>query len=71
MVAKNSDGLVREVARQVKARAIHLPEGMKQRIMIDVRGQSYDGRLEDIIASKITSMTEGIISPKYIEFVRK
>ena len=68
MVAKNSDGLVREVARQVKARAIHLPEGMKQRIMIDVRGQSVNETLRVNLRQKLVEKCDGIISVKNIEF---
>lgn len=70
-VAKNSDGLVREVVRQVKARAIHLPEGMKQRVMIDVRGQSVSDSTKNSLAQKIFTKCDGIILMKNIRFIEK
>lgn len=71
MVAKNSDGLVREVARQVKARAIHLPEGMKQRIMIDVRGQSVNETLQLNLRQKLVEKSNSILHPNDIRFIEK
>ena len=67
-IAKNSDGLVREVVRQVKDRAIHLPQGMKQRVMIDVRGQSVSDATMDNIKQKIFDKCNGIVTRNDIKF---
>ena len=67
-IETNSDGLVREVVRQVKDRAIHLPQGMKQRVMIDVRGQNVSDAMKEALGQKIIQKCDGIISMKDISF---
>ena len=67
-IAKNSDGLIRTVVRQVKERAIHLPKGMQQRVMIDVRGQSVSDATMDNIKQKIFDKCNGIVTRNDIKF---
>ena len=67
----NISNLVRDVSRQIKQRNVHLPEGMKQYIKIDVRGQSVPPEIRVNITKKIVERCNGIISAKQIEFVRK
>lgn len=70
-IAKNSDGLVREIVRQVKSRAIHLPQGMKQFIKIDIRGQKITPEIERGLKQSIVSKTNGIIEFDSIDLIRK
>ena len=68
-IAKNSDGLIRTVVRQVKERAIHLPKGMQQRIMIDVRGQSVSDMIREQIKRKISVKSEEILPIDEVRFI--
>lgn len=56
---------------QVKALAIHLPEGMKQRIMIDVRGQSVNETLQLNLRQKLVEKSNSILHPNDIRFIEK
>jgi len=44
---------------------------MKQRVMIDVRGQSVNKEIEGTIVRKIMEKSEGILSLQDIAFIRK
>ena len=68
-IAKNSDGLIRTVVRQVKERAIHLPKGMKQNIMIDVRGQNVSDMMKKSLGQKIVQKCDGIVSMNDVKFL--
>ena len=59
------------MARQVKARAIHLHEGMKQFIKIDIRGQKITPEIERDLKQSIVSKTDGIIKFDSIDLFRK
>ncbi len=69
-IANNSAGLIRDVSQQAVARAQHLPPGMQQRIIIDIRGQTVSSAQEFAIRSAITQNTNGLIQPGQIQFMR-
>jgi filamentous hemagglutinin len=62
-IANNSYGLIRDVSRQAVERAQHLPPGMRQEIIIDVRGQTVSPAQEVAIRLGIQAAQ--------IQFMRK
>ena len=64
----NSDGLVQKVAEQAKQRAIELPEGTTQKVVIDVRGQQYSQAQLAQIARSIQQRSGGVVKVKDISF---
>uniref|UniRef100_UPI002018256E VENN motif pre-toxin domain-containing protein n=1 Tax=Cupriavidus sp. 2SB TaxID=2502199 RepID=UPI002018256E len=69
-VATNANGLINNVAKQAINRAVNLPAGMEQQIIIDVRGQTVSADQERALVRGIVSKSNGIISPESIEFKR-
>nr|CUV15129.1 protein of unknown function [Ralstonia solanacearum] len=69
-IANNSSGLIKNVADQAIQRQEHLPAGMEQQVVIDVRGQTVTAQQEDTIVKGIVSRSNGIIKPDAIEFRR-
>ncbi|WP_247664421.1 hemagglutinin repeat-containing protein [Ralstonia pseudosolanacearum] len=69
-IANNSSGLIKNVADQAIQRQEHLPAGMEQQVVIDVRGQAVTAQQEDMIVKGIVSRSNGIIKPDAIEFRR-
>jgi len=67
-IATNADGLVANVASQAIERADHLPEGMVQRIVIDIRSQDVTIEQKESIIERIVTRSNGIIRPDSIEF---
>ena len=65
----NANGLVNKVVKQVHERARHLPRGMQQNIMIDVRGQKVSSGQLDDIARRIIEKSNGLLRPEHIQFV--
>lgn len=53
---KNVRALLYEFKRQVAERALHMPEGTTQRIVLDVRGRHYPKELTDLIIKYIQSV---------------
>lgn len=66
----NTSGLVRNVARQAIERVKHLPEGMEQLIVIDIRGQTVTTQQEVAIRKAISDQSNGVIKPESIDFMR-
>ncbi|EMN5249845.1 hypothetical protein ACFO72_003801 [Enterobacter roggenkampii] len=69
-IATNQSGLINNVAKQAIERQKHLPEGMMQEIVIDVRGQVLSLVQEDAIIRGIVQKSNGIIKPTDIQFKR-
>jgi filamentous hemagglutinin len=67
-IAMNSSGLVNNVAKQAANRAVHLPHGMQQTVVIDVRGQVVDSIQRQAIVNAIAQKTNGIIPANAIRF---
>ena len=65
----NISNLVRDVSRQIKQRNVHLPEGMKQYIKIDVRGQGVDDQVKAIVRQKIVEKSNGLVRLSDIGFM--
>jgi len=56
--AQGRSNLVNNVSKQINERIKNLPEGTKQIIVIDVRGQNYTQDILDSIVSRIMSKTK-------------
>lgn len=69
-VARNSNGLIYKVSRQAIQRARHLPPGMEQNVVIDVRGQNVTSAQEEAIIEGIVNKSNGTISRSAILFKR-
>ena len=54
--------LVSNVLGQARERAIHLPAGTRQGLIIDIRGQTVDQRLLDAMVGRIARRSNGAIS---------
>lgn len=68
---KNQSGLISNVSDQIVKRSYNLPEGMEQRVVIDIRGQNVSFDQENYIIKKIVERTKGKITIDLIEFKRK
>jgi hypothetical protein len=66
---ENRSSMVSKIVKQAKKRAIHLPEGMKQKIIIDFRGSKASPAIKDQITKTIVEKSEGIIAAKDVRFV--
>ena len=53
---KSVRALLSELKRQVAERALHMPEGTTQRIVLDVRGRHYPKKLTDLVIKYIQSV---------------
>ncbi|MQL46483.1 hypothetical protein GEA64_00055 [Photorhabdus khanii] len=69
-IATNKNGLINNVVKQAIERQKNLPNGMKQRIVIDVRGQVVSAAQEDAIIREVVRKSDGIIKPTDIQFKR-
>jgi len=67
-IANNSRGLIRNVVKQAKKRALHLPDGMPQKVYIDVRGQAVTKKQKKFISSGIHNKSNEIIKENNIVF---
>ncbi|WP_212677072.1 VENN motif pre-toxin domain-containing protein [Pandoraea sp. PE-S2R-1] len=67
-IEKNRWGLISNVSKQAAQRQEHLPPGMEQHIVIDVRGQSITSSQEDSIIRAIVEKSNWVIGPTAIEF---
>lgn len=70
-ISTNSNGLINNVSKQAVERKEHLPAGMTQRVVIDIRGQTVSAAQEDTIIKGIVSKSNGAIKPTDIQFKRK
>jgi hypothetical protein len=68
---KNVSGLIRDVSKQAEKRVEHLPEGRKQKVVVDIRGQSVQSRAKEMLRNKVFEKTGGIIQPDDIKFLKK
>jgi filamentous hemagglutinin len=69
-IATNSESLVAIVSDQAIARAQHLPQGMSQRVVIDVRGQTVTPQQEARIVQDIVQRSRGTLAASDIFFFR-
>lgn len=67
-IANNSSGLISNVSKQAVARAEHLPKGMQQQLIIDIRGQTVTDKQKSAIISGVVAKTNGLISASAITF---
>lgn len=62
-VFNNKDDLIRNAAAaQAVERAEHLPAGMKQEVVVDVRGPAVDRATRDDIVKQIKSQSGGAVT---------
>ncbi|PIT44308.1 hypothetical protein BHC46_10290 [Snodgrassella alvi] len=69
-IGKYADNLINNISKQVIDRSKHLPNGMQQQIVIDVRGQHLTPALELKIRQEIVQKSNGIIKREQIEFLK-
>ena len=67
-IVKNTNGLINNISKQAIDRAEHLPQGMEQRIVIDIRGQEINTKQLIKLRSSIVKKSNNIIKPNNIEF---
>lgn len=67
-IMNNSSGLITNVSKQVILRSEHLPKGMQQQIIIDIRGQNVTDKQKATIVSGVVAKTNGLISASAIRF---
>lgn len=70
-LAKNTPGLVSKVVEQAIQRQQNLPQGMTQRVIIDIRGQTTTIKQETEIVKSIVSQSNGAIAPSNVQFKRE
>ncbi len=69
-ITTNKNGLINNVAKQAVERQKNLPAGMRQEVVIDIRGQKVTSIQEDAIIKGIVQKTNGAIKPTDIQFKR-
>ncbi|WP_428945495.1 hemagglutinin repeat-containing protein [Pantoea sp. FN060301] len=69
-IEKNQSGLINNVSKQAVERQKNLPAGMRQEVVIDVRGQQITSAQEDAIIKGIVNKSNGAINPTDIQFKR-
>ncbi|WP_233445773.1 VENN motif pre-toxin domain-containing protein [Providencia stuartii] len=67
-IATNSKGLISNVSKQAIERQQHLPEGMKQEVIIDIRGQKVSDSEKRAVVVGIVQKSNGAIKPTDIQF---
>lgn len=70
-ITTNLSGLINKVSEQAIARQVHLPEGMVQEVVIDVRGQILTDEIRRKILRDISTKSNGIIKASNIRFIEK
>ncbi|AJK45877.1 LysM peptidoglycan-binding domain-containing protein [Burkholderia plantarii] len=70
-IAKNSSGLINNIAKQAVQRQINLPAGMEQQVVIDIRGQIVTPGQRSAIVQGIVKKSNGIIGSIDIQFKTK
>lgn len=61
--------LVREAGKSINKQADHIPEGMDQKLSIDIRGQVVTEAQKEAIVDGVIHRTNGRLSPADIRFV--
>lgn len=69
-ITTNQSGLINNVSKQAIQRAENLPAGMRQEVVIDIRGQKVTSIQEDAIIKGIVQKSNGAIKPTDIQFKR-
>lgn len=69
-IATNTPGLVSKVVEQAIQRQQNLPQGMTQRVIIDIRGQSMTDSQEAEIVKSIVLQSNGAVRPSNVQFKR-
>jgi filamentous haemagglutinin family N-terminal domain len=67
-IEKNQSGLINNVSKQAVERQKNLPEGMRQDIVIDIRGQNVSATERVKIVKGIVDKSNGAITPSSIRF---
>ncbi|MCO6516915.1 MAG: VENN motif pre-toxin domain-containing protein, partial [Snodgrassella sp.] len=67
-IGKYADNLINNVSKQAIDRSKHLPNGMQQQIVIDVRGQNVPPSARKKITEGIEKKSQGTIKEKQIRF---
>jgi filamentous hemagglutinin len=67
-VATNTNALINNASAQAIERETHLPEGIEQRIVIDIRGQDVSIEQKENIVEGIVIRSNGIITAQSIRF---
>jgi filamentous hemagglutinin len=62
--------LVQDILGQTGARAANLPEGMRQGVIIDLRGQQISDKLLKSMLGRIVEQSKGAIQPENIHVQR-
>ena len=70
-IQNNINGLIDNVSKQAIERKKHLPSGVQQLVVIDIRGQKMTALQEFKIKQGIKNKSNGIIKPEQIEFKTK
>ncbi|MFB5078172.1 DUF637 domain-containing protein [Raoultella sp. C349492] len=68
-ITTNLNGLINKVSEQAIARQVHLPQGMVQEVVIDVRGQVLTSDIRFKVIQDIASKSNGIIKSANIRFI--
>ena len=63
--------MIDNVSKQTIDRKKHLPSGVQQLVVIDIRGQKITAAQKNKIRGGIESKSNGIIKPEQIEFKTK
>ncbi|MCC7633270.1 hemagglutinin repeat-containing protein [Stenotrophomonas rhizophila] len=67
----NTSGLIRDISRQAIERVKHLPEGMQQLLVIDIRGQAVPVEQQAAIREAIFANSKGAIKRESIQFMKE
>jgi hypothetical protein len=70
-IEKYSDNLINNISKQAIERKKHLPNGMQQEVVIDIRGQHLTPAMEAKITKGIVQKSNGIIKKEQIIFKDK
>jgi filamentous hemagglutinin len=68
--AQGRHRLVQDVIGQTGPRAANLPEGMRQGVIIDIRGQQVSDKLLNRMIDRIVKQSNGAIQPENIHVRR-
>ncbi|MEL0578887.1 hypothetical protein [Pectobacterium punjabense] len=67
-LATNQNGLIYIVSKQAIERQANLPAGMRQEVIIDIRGQTLTTQQRAVIRKSIAEKSNGSINPSSIRF---
>ncbi|WP_323666810.1 DUF637 domain-containing protein [Pectobacterium punjabense] len=67
-LATNQNGLINIVSKQAIERKANLPAGMRQEVIIDIRGQTLTTQQRAVIRKSIAEKSNGSINPSSIRF---